>query len=493
MSSYHYLKDHFDTLYQLKHVAAIANWDEAVMMPHGSATARQAAISTLYALMHDILTDKKVGDWIQAAKSEALENEWASVNLKLIEKAHLKATCLPNKLVKDLSKASMVCEHQWRELRAKNDWASFLPYLETVVQLVKEKATRLSDALSLSPYDSLIDEWSPGIRQDTLRPLFNELKNSLPDLIKTISQSQEAPIPFEDIFPIEKQEQLGRDCMRLLGFDFNKGRLDVSHHPFCGGVAEDVRITTRYNETAFMEALMGICHETGHALYEFGLPQAYLSQPVGEPLGMSVHESQSLFIEMNICRSPAFLTVLLPKLIDIFGAEKAFTEENLLRHYLYVRPDCIRVDADEVTYPLHVILRYELEQAIIEGDLPLSDLPTLWDEKMKQYFNISTLGNDKDGVMQDVHWPSGTFGYFPAYTVGALFSAQLLESMIKELGAIEPLIKKEKMSTITDWLKTHVHAYGSRYNFEALVMKATGRPLGTEAFLSHINNRYLNG
>lgn len=491
MSAYQSLKKHFETLHDLHHVEAITSWDEAVMMPHDSAPARQAALSTLRGIIHEQLVDKQVKDLIKAAQSEDLENEWDRANFKLMDKMVLKAVCLPNELVKALSKATMEAEHQWRSLRAKNDWTTFLPYLEKVVSLVKEKASRLSQVLSLSPYDCLIDDFSPGLRQQTLSPLFDSLKSGLPDLIKTITQKQAAPLPFDKPFPIDKQERLGRECMGLLGFDFDRGRLDVSHHPFCGGVPRDVRITTRYDENEFLSSLMGVCHETGHALYEFGLPDAYLSQPVGQAAGMSVHESQSLFIEMNICRSPAFMSLLVPKLNAIFGERETFTEENLLRHYLKVRPDFIRVDADEVTYPLHIVLRYELERAIIEDDLPLGELPSLWNDKMEQYLHLSTLGNDKDGVMQDVHWPAGLFGYFPAYTVGALLSAQLLEKMETALGDVEPLIRNKAFKTMRNWLRQHIHAWGSHYEFDDLVQQATGQALTAAPFFSHIKKRYL--
>ena len=271
------------------------------------------------------------------------------------------------------------------------------------------------------------------MHQKIIDPVFSQLKEVLPKLIQqTIEKQKSEPtIQPKGPFSIEKQKQLGLKLMEAIGFNFNHGRLDVSHHPFCGGVPQDVRITTRYDETEFISSAMAICHETGHARYEQGLPKKWINQPVGHGLGMTVHESQSLLIEMQACRTLEFMNFLSPLVNKQFGNDSAFSPENLLRLYTRVKPGTIRVDADEMTYPLHIILRYELEKQLIEGDMSITDLPDAWDAGMKQYLGLSTKDNYRDGVMQDVHWPSGAFGYFPAYTLGSLIAAQLFNAAKK--------------------------------------------------------------
>lgn len=245
--------------------------------------------------------------------------------------------------------------------------------------------------------------------------------------------------------------------MAHLGFDFNHGRLDISHHPFCGGISSDVRITTRYNEHDFLSSLMAITHETGHALYEQGLLQEWSTQPVGHSLGMSVHESQSLLIEMQICRSLSFIHFITPLAQKYFPQAQNITTENLFYHYTQVKPGLIRVDADEVTYPLHVILRYEIEQLLFASEITIDDLPSVWDSYMQKYLGVSTLGDDKNGVMQDVHWPSGIFGYFPAYTFGALIAAQLFAALKKSIPDIKDQIQEGNFKPLLSWLRENLH------------------------------------
>ena len=241
-----------------------------------------------------------------------------------------------------------------------------------------------------------------------------------------------------------------------------------------------------------MSAMMGVCHETGHALYDFGLPSKYQGQLVGEPYGMTIHESQSLLLEMQICRSKPFMALLQDKLIETFGQQEAFTANNLYNHHIHVDKGLIRVDADELTYPLHIIMRYELEQKLISGQCEVDDLPELWHEQMGSLFGLTTLSNDKDGVMQDVHWPSGAFGYFPAYTLGAITAAQLAASMRAELTTIDNKLDRDSFQAIKLWLGNNVHQYGARYNFNDLMIKATGKPLAVDNYLAHIEQRYLN-
>jgi carboxypeptidase Taq len=301
-----------------------------------------------------------------------------------------------------------------------------------------------------------------------------------------------APLAPQGPFPEEAQEALGRRLMAAVGFDFDHGRLDVSLHPFCGGVRDDVRITTRYDESDFAKALMGVLHETGHAMYERGLPAEWRLQPVGQARGMALHESQSLLVEMQVCRGPAFLGYLAPLAAEAFGGGgPAWSARNLLRLANRVQPGFIRVDADEVTYPAHVILRTRLERAMIAGDLAPADLPGAWNEAMAELLGL-TPPDDRLGCLQDIHWYDGAWGYFPTYTLGAMTAAQLYAAALEAVPEIPETIGKGDFAPLMDWLEAHVHAKGSLLSAEELLTEATGRPLDPGVFKAHLRARYLD-
>jgi carboxypeptidase Taq len=282
--------------------------------------------------------------------------------------------------------------------------------------------------------------------------------------------------------------------MTALGFDFAHGRLDVSDHPFCGGVPEDTRITTRYSEDDFLESLMAVLHETGHALYQQGLPAAWRSQPVGGSLGAAMHESQSLFVEMQVARSPALIAFAAPHIRDHLAAhpdDRAWTVDNLYAHVTRVCPSYIRVDADEVTYPLHVILRFELEQALIAGDLEVADLPDAWNARMVRYLGLSTEGDFKNGCMQDVHWFAGLYGYFPTYTLGALMAAQFYAAASSAIPNLEEKVAEGDLAPLLGWLRRKVHAQGQSRSANELLKQVTGEPLVLHHFKEHLERRYL--
>jgi carboxypeptidase Taq len=287
--------------------------------------------------------------------------------------------------------------------------------------------------------------------------------------------------------------------MQQLGFDFEHGRLDTSHHPFCGGVPQDVRITTRYDEQDCLSALLGVLHETGHAKYEQHRPARYVDQPVGRARSMSLHESQSLLLEMQVCRSPEFAQFLAPRMARSFpeaaraaqNGLSALSVQNVARVLTRVRPDFIRVEADEMTYPCHIVLRFEIERALIAGQLRVKDIPELWDLQMRHLLGLSTAGNFKDGCMQDVHWPAGLFGYFPTYTLGALTAAQLFQAAQRTLPQLGSAISNGDLSGLDSWLNERVWSQGCLLETPQLVQAATGAPLGAGAFVSHLRRRYL--
>ncbi|OYW12973.1 MAG: carboxypeptidase M32, partial [Rhodospirillales bacterium 12-54-5] len=347
-------------------------------------------------------------------------------------------------------------EHCWREARKTSNFALFLPEFKKMLALTREEATAKSAALNLSPYDAMLDSYDSGLCRAMIDPVFADLKSWLPQFVTEVidHQARVPSLPLDQPIPTEQQKNLGLSMMQRLGFDMSQGRIDSSTHPFCGGVPGDVRITTRYDPNRFMGSLYGVMHETGHALYEQGLPEAWRGLPVGVARGMSVHESQSLFVEMQLGRSAAFLRFLAPQLAQHFGVSgAAWTAENLQLALTRVTRSFIRVDADEVTYPLHVILRYELEQALLSGDLPPEDLPGAWAEKMQQYLGI-TPPDDAQGCLQDIHWPEGMIGYFPTYTLGAMLAAQLMAAARRTLTDLDVQLESGEFSMIIKWLKT---------------------------------------
>jgi carboxypeptidase Taq len=493
MNVYQQLEQHFKKYYDFENLNAIVSWDEAAMMPTGGGEARAEALATLSAIQHGWLTNKKVAEWIKKAKDLEGLSLWQQKNIYWIEKQYQQATCIPTKLIEQFTNESLICAQAWRALRAKNDWQSFKPYLKKLFAHVKTIAEIKSQLVGKSSLDVLIDEYSPDLDCKTITPIFNSLKQELPNLIPKIIEKQKARTmkPITGDFSIEKQKQLGMEIMSHLGFDFNHGRLDVSHHPFCGGIASDVRITTRYSEHDFLSSLMAITHETGHALYEQGLLKEWRTQPVGHSLGMSVHESQSLFIEMQICRSFEFICFLQPIAQKYFKDAQNITEENLYYHYTQVKPNLIRVDADEVTYPLHVILRYEIEQLLFSADISIDDLPEVWDSSMQKYLGLSTQGDNKNGVMQDVHWPSGIFGYFPAYTFGALIAAQIFSAVKKSIPDIKNQIKQGNFNALLNWLRENIHQKAKLFSYHELLHQVTGEELNPQYYLRHIHERYL--
>ena len=492
MSAYQNLCQRFGELSDLGYLHEITSWDEQVMMPEGAGAARGQALASLKRLRHQLLTASDVKAWLQQAEAETKPSDWDETNFALMQREYLRASCVPDSLVQEATAARIACEQAWRSLRPANDWANFLPLLQKSFDLHRRMADIKSESLGLAPYDVLIDEYSPGVSQSLIDPLFQQLIEFLPDFTRRVQEQQANKTLFDvsSHYPQAKQRELGLQVMAALGFDFQHGRLDTSHHPFCGGVGSDVRITTRYMEDDFSSALMAVCHETGHALYEQGLPKDWASQPVGLDLGMSVHESQSLLIEMQACRSEAYAEFLLPLLQAQFKNLQQLNARDLHAHLIRVQPGFIRVDADELTYPLHVILRYEIERDLLADQLSLAELPERWDAAMQQYLGLSTAGNYRDGVMQDVHWAAGLFGYFPAYTLGRLIAAQLYQQAEVALPALPEQIRVGDFSHLVAWLRAHVHGLGSSLSMNALLTQVTGASLSCEAYIEQVKRRY---
>lgn len=491
MTFYKKLEQHHQKLSRLAHLDAICGWDQAAVMPEGGNQARSEAMAELALMQHELATAPFLGEWFEQAEAETLDaGQLAS--LKEMKRAWQMNNLLPADLVEKKSLAGSKCEHAWRTQRAENNWHEFSKNLEEVVELSRLEAQIRAEATGLSRYDALLDLYEPGMTTKELDSLFNDVKQWLPELITQIREKQETEKVIAPVgpFPIEDQKALSLKVMDKLGFNFNHGRLDVSVHPFCGGVPTDVRITTRYDEDDFTSALLGVIHETGHARYEQGLPGQWHGLPVGEARSMGIHESQSLFFEMQLSRSEPFVGILTPMASEAFGHQDALTTKNLTLYSTRVEPGYIRVDADEVTYPAHVILRYEIERDLIEGHIEVADIPELWDKKMTEYLGLSTKGNYTDGCMQDIHWTDGSFGYFPSYTLGAMYAAQFMAAIRKEMN-VDNLIRERNLQPIFNWLDRHVWKKASTVSTDQLLIEATGERLNAEHFKNHLIDRYL--
>lgn len=481
-------------LHRLGHLASIAGWDQAALMPSGGNEARGAAMAEMAALLQRLRTDPAVGQALAAAGTEPLD-ETQAANLREMQRDWSRSTALPEDLVQRQAEAGNRSEHAWRSLRPANDWAGFLPHLRTVLALAREEARLLAERTGLSPYDALMDRFEPGMTTAQLRTIFGEVRTWLPGLIAEVveQQSREAVITPVGPFPVAAQRALCERAMAMFGFDFSRGRLDVSTHPFCGGVPEDVRLTTRFREADFLGSLMGTIHETGHGRYEQNLPRAWVDQPLGSARSMGLHESQSLSFEMQLGSHPGLVAQLCPLLVEAFGAQPAFEPGNLQRLLTRVQPGLIRVDADEVTYPAHVILRFEIEQRLIDGEIEAEDIPALWDEQMAHWLGLDTRGNAKDGPMQDIHWPSGLFGYFPCYSLGAMYAAQWFAAMRRAMPDLDARIARGDLEAVFGWLEANIWSQGSRWTTDELAVRASGETLNAVHFRAHLESRYRRG
>ncbi|WP_047045726.1 carboxypeptidase M32 [Vibrio mexicanus] len=493
MSAFEKLIQHSKKIAHYHHLSAICGWDAASMMPSGGSQARSEAMAELSVHIHNLMTQPQLAEWFDKASNESLSGE-QSATLRELKRQWQQANVLPEKLVQAKSLAGSKCEHAWRTQRGENDWQGFERNWAEVVSLSQEEAQIRAEATGLSPYDAMLDIFEPGTHSESLDKLFGDVKTWLPGLIDQVieKQSSEKFIEPSGRFATEKQKALGLEVMKLLQFDFDHGRLDESVHPFCGGVPTDVRITTRYDENEFVQSLMGIVHETGHARYEQGLPKELSGLASGEARSMGIHESQSLFFEMQVGRSDAFIAHLSRLAGKHFNDHDArlFSQDNFQKLYTRVKKDFIRVDADELTYPAHVILRYEIERDLMNGKIKHTDVPELWNQKMQQYLGLSTEGNFKNGCMQDIHWTDGAFGYFPSYTLGAMYGAQFMAAM-KQTVDVDGAIQSGDLSPIFTWLGDKIWTKGCLLTTDKLVEQATGETLNAKFFQAHLENRYL--
>jgi len=493
-SPYQQLESEFRRLHAFRGAVSLLRWDAAVMMPRGSSDVRGEQLAALEIESHTLLTSPRVSRLLERAEANLQGlDEWQKANLREMRRERDHAIATPQALVSRLAKATARAEVRWVEAKQQSDFALFAPHLEEVIALTRDKSQVLSKALNLQPYDALIDEFSPGLTAAEIDKIFTALKRRLPSLIQEAIevQAKNPPLPIAGKFSNSKQKQLSLDVMKALGFPFDRGRLDESEHPFTGGVPGDIRVTTRFASAEPITGLMGVLHESGHAMYDHGLPEKWRDQPVGRDRGMAMHESQSLLLEMLIGRNRPFMRYVQPLLMKHFNVSGPEWEaENLYRVATQVKRSLIRVDADEITYPVHIIVRYELEQRILSGDLKVKELPEAWDSAIEGRVGVKP-GSAAEGCLQDIHWASGAFGYFPSYALGAVIAAQLYEGIRNDYPALDDDIAGGKFGELFTWLRDRVHSHGALVSTPELIKAATGKPLSSAAWLRYVEGKYL--
>ncbi len=472
-------------------ISSILQWDQRTYMPKKGIVSRADQLAFLDGLAHRKLTEPAmVGavNELAAAASELTEDQ--RVNVREIKREVDRATKVPTDLVEEISRHISKSNNAWVEARQNNDFNHFAPFLARMIELRKLEAAALG--FGDRPYDAALDLFEPGSTEPFVRDLLEDLRKRLVPFVHKVlgaEKHDDSPI-LRQPYPIDKQREFGLMVIGKLGYDFDEGRQDISAHPFTIGTKGDVRITTRFNETDLRQSLFAMIHEGGHALYEMGLPQEHADTPLGQSVSLAVHESQSRFFENVLGRSMSFWTYFYPDLKATFPTQLGDVSLPMFFEAINtVAPSLIRVEADEVTYNLHIILRFEIERAFMAGEVAVPDLPELWNAKIKQYLGID-VPNNADGVLQDVHWSEGLIGYFPTYTMGNLYGAQLREKLIADLGDIDRLCARGEFAPILNWMREHVHRHGKRYMAGELIERATGKKPNAEPFMCYLTEKY---
>jgi len=479
-------------LSRLGGVMGTLHWDQEVMMPKGAGAARAMQMSALAGVIHDKGTDPVLGELLGevSAADEMLFNQHEWSNIHEAARDYRLATRVPKSLVQEMVELGSNGHHIWAEARKNNRFEDFAPVIKRFVELKTAWAKAVFP--EMEPYDANIDVYERGMTMAHLTPLFEALKATLIPLVHAIAGRTPPKTGFlKGEFPVEKQEALARTISEKMGFSFERGRMDISVHPFCGGGhTTDVRITTRYRTDNFIESLYAVIHETGHGLYEQGRMAEFSDLPVSESLTTGIHESQSLFWERMIAQGRPFLKYALPLFRSAFpGHFEAVDEEALYRAVNACQPGFIRVEADEVHYPLHVILRYEIERGLFDGSVAVSDLPGLWRDKMRGYLGIEPP-DDTRGVLQDVHWSGGAFGYFPSYTLGAMYACQFYRALVRQKPEVEDEIARGEFAGTRGWLGEKIHRQGRLMHAAELCRQVTGEPLNPEHFTAYLKQKY---
>lgn len=481
----------------LESVAQLLGWDQETYMPPAGAATRAEQSAALASLVHQRRTDPRIGDLIAACESDrsivADADSPRARNVREARRAFDKATKLPSGLVAELARVGSQSQQVWKEAREKNDFAMFAPWLERMFSLSRRKAECYGVPQGGELYDALIDDYEPGARSADIERVFTPLADRLSTLVQELQDSGRAPsdAPTRVKIDAARQHEFGMFVIKALGFDTNAGRLDVTTHPFCSGIAPgDTRLTTRYREERFTDALYGTMHECGHGLYEQGLPKGeHFGEPLGDSISLGIHESQSRMWENFVGRSRPFWAWALPHAKRILGpALDQYSADDLYRAVNRSERSFIRVEADESTYNLHVMLRFGIERSLLRGDLAPRDVPGAWNERFERLLGVK-VPDDRRGCLQDVHWSFGLIGYFPTYTLGNLHAAQMWEKIKTDLPSLETDMARGEFSPLLCWLRTNVHAHGKRWRADELCTRITGKPLSADPLMRHLESK----
>lgn len=475
----------------LKSMRSLMGWDQETKMPEAGADLRADQLEMISALIHEKTTSAKLGDLIAACEADsAVQGDAAAAaNVREIRRDYDLATKLPAELVREIARASSKAMHVWKGARANDDFQAFRPALEQVIELNRRKAECYGiPAHGNELYDALMDEYEPGMTAARTDAIFKPLRAFTVELLEKVKGAGAVDQSAAEIVtPIAGQKAFSQFVAERFGFDFNAGRMDDSTHPFCETIGPgDVRLTNRYRENGWVDALSSATHECGHGLYEQGLPAAMFGTPLGDAVSLGIHESQSRMWENMVARSLAFWNWALPHAQELLGEPlKKLTAEQVFKADNVVKPSFIRVESDEVTYNLHIMLRFDLERAMISGELPVKDLEGVWNERMKSDFGLEVPKASK-GCLQDIHWSMSAVGYFATYTFGNLYAAQFWEAMGEALPGRAELIQRGEFGPILGWLRDNIHRYGRQFSAGELCEKATGQPLSSEPLMRHL-------
>ena len=485
--SYQHLLDRSEQLTNVRMASMALAWDQRVMMPDGGTPARAGQLSTLSSLGHELLVDEAVGEWLDDLEGASLDEEQSAI-VREIRREYERSAEVPADVVERLTRHQSETQQVWQEAKAEDDFEHFAPALEDLIDLQRERAGAIDPAAN--PYAVMYEDSNPYLPLETVEEIFADLREHLVPLIADIDErGRELPEPFAGhTYDEETQMALCEEVLDLLGYDRNHGRLDTAPHPFMSGNQFDARITTRFDESDLLGALGATIHEFGHATYQLGLRRDEYATPLGSPRSSGVHESQSRFWENHVGRTREFWELFLPTVKDHFPHLEDVTAEEAYAAANRVYPDnLIRVEADELTYHLHIILRCEIDRAFVEGELPVEEIPNVWNDKMEEYLGVRP-DTDAEGCLQDTHWSYG-FAGFQGYTVGSVLAAQLDAAMREDLD-VDGCISDGEFDPLRDWMTEHVHRHGQRYPTEELIEVATGEPFTAEYFLEYVDEKY---
>lgn len=485
--TYDALSERMRLLSALSQAGGVLSWDQEVMMPPNGASGRAEQMAALTAMEHEKTTDPRVGEWL--AELEGVDFDASTkANIRLMGRKYARATKVPARLATELARTTSKAQGVWAQARAAKDYAAFSPVLKTIIDLKREEAAHIAED-GQSTYDALLADFEPGMTVAVLKPLLESMRPRLSALRENIAEHAHKQPSLSGTFPANAQMQLARELADVVGYDWQSGRLDLSVHPFSSGTRGDSRITTRVDETDPLGCLYSTVHELGHALYEMGLPEEHSFMPAGQHVSMGVHESQSRLWENQIGRSRAFCRWLAPRFAKAFDRPELAQDDMLYRIINRVETGFIRTEADEVHYNLHVLLRFELEEDLIAGNLSVDDLEGEWASRFERDFGMA-VPDASLGVLQDVHWSVGLFGYFPTYSLGNIYGAQLFTKLEADLGGLDERLERGETGDVLAWLRAHVHEHGSVLPAADLMEQASGQTVSAEPLLDYLESKY---